>query len=1034
MVHNKRSQFSSYFRNYCIQWVDAKKVNNAGRARGGCLYGFKKVIQNKFNLKFINIQDEIILSANFNGNKVHFIPKYLSCTDWKNEAEKFRTFLQNVNPTNFCIIGDFNARIGEEQILERNLLRDFPNFNSKRNSKDKTINSQGRKLLNIIEDIGGIVLNGRTTGDDFGDFSFCGVMGSSVIDYCFVSSNFLTYVNKFQIASEPFSDHMPLCLEMKISSVRLNIDTQNGLDRLYWKNSHCQSYQENLSNRLCNTSILNEISVDEMVNVVIANIKSANVKMPKKKYFVPRQKWFDWRCYRFRTVMRKHLKEYRSNHSIENRHRYYSSRVNFQNVCKQNKMKYHNNNLRKLQYVTCSKDWWQLSNSLKDRSISDIGDLRADDFVKHFSVLLLDSHDQKISWCMPPWFDPFLDSPFEFCDLNTVLKKLKLSKSPGDDGIPYEFYKYGPPCLHNYMLSLYNYIFLHEDIPSSFKRSILIPLHKKGDKNVVTNYRGLSLINTLCKVFCNIILNRLIHWVSRNNILNEFQAGFRKEYSTVDNIFNLTNIVSLNNQTYKHTYAFFVDFSSAFDLIPRNSLFYKLSTMGLSSKILRILQAMYECSVSRVWDGNTYSSFFPVDSGVKQGCILSPMLFSLYLNDLHDILPGGLYVANTNIKILLYADDIVILSNTPQGLQEMIDVLCDYCLMWSLKVNLAKSKIVVFRKGPRISRDLNWHFDNQDIEIVNNYKYLGVDLSYNLSFNKHIKNKLSASKIAINSTWSKYLSNKEISRKSKLKIFDACSKSIMLYAAQVWGYKRNDDMEKLFRFFIKRVLFLPENTPNYLLYIETGWNTLYVTSLKLHFSYVNKILRLNPLRLPRILAEEILRRDISWVKDWSNLCLSLNYSPPAINVPMCHFWKEILSALVAKERQTFFTEASFSQHHDLYAHLQYDRISSLTDKLSARAASLVIKARGGLLKLNASCFRNTDTICSMCNLNVEENTFHFIGICPIYNQYRMAYFGKVCLTLSEVCMILNGSNFESLYKYLEICIRYRNLILNEFNY
>lgn len=129
------------------------------------------------------------------------------------------------------------------------------------------------------------------------------------------------------------------------------------------------------------------------------------------------------------------------------------------------------------------------------------------------------------------------------------------------------------------------------------------------------------------------MLNRITEWIDNHNILNEYQTGFRKNYSTIDNIFNLVNIVNLNKINKKNTYAFFVDFSCALDTIPRNCLFYKLSCLGLSTKIIRILQAAYEKNESRIWDGNSFSDPFEVEVGVKQGCLLSSILFSLFVND-----------------------------------------------------------------------------------------------------------------------------------------------------------------------------------------------------------------------------------------------------------------------------------------------------------------------------------------------------------------------------------------------------------------
>lgn len=688
-----------------------------------------------------------------------------------------------------------------------------------------------------------------------------------------------------------------------------------------------------------------------------------------------------------------------------------------------------------LNKVKSSSDWWELSNRIKNRKRTVRDVLSADDFYSHFrAVLQTANNNWAVSWCLPCNIDSILDSPIEMCELTSVLNSLKSNRAPGEDGISYEFYKNSPLSFVKEIQSVFNKIFLQEIIPSSFCKSILIPLYKKGDPNLATNYRGLSLIDTLCKIFTNIIYNRITEWIDNNNILNEYQAGFRKNYSTIDNIFNLVNIIELNRTAGNKVYAFFVDFSCAFDTIPRNCLFYKLSCLGLSSKIIRLLQLLYQNTTSRIRSGSTFSNPFPVDLGVKQGCILSPILFSLYMNDLADVLPGGVNVANTNVKVLLYADDIVILSDSPNGLQEMIDCLHRYCLTWSLRVNLDKSKIMIFRTGPRVSKNLRWQFGDEPVDIVNNYKYLGVEINYNLSFKKHLKNKLATAKLAINSTWSSYIKHPKISKSNKLKIFVTASTSIMFYASQVWGYKKYDDVEKLFKFFIKKMLRLPMNTPNYMLYLETGLDSLYTSTLKLHFTYINKVLQMDQNRLPRILAEHIITQNEMWAKEWSTLCSSLQYPRSNPDLPLSFEWKTLISALQARERNENICNARNSQFHDLYAQLNYNVMPSITSEYSTHATALLIRARGGLLDLNSKAFRpNSIGICTICNLDASENTYHFIGVCPMYNEYRLSYFKKTVLSTDEVIDILNGSNYPSLYKYIETSLKFRKLLLNEFN-
>ena len=134
------------------------------------------------------------------------------------------------------------------------------------------------------------------------------------------------------------------------------------------------------------------------------------------------------------------------------------------------------------------------------------------------------------------------------------------------------------------------------------------------------------------------------------------------------------------------------------------------------------------------------------------------------MNNLSVYLQLCVNMAGVNIKNLLYADDIVILADSPSDLQTMIDCLHNYCMEWSLNVNLAKSQILIFRAGNRLSSNLHFRYGDHGICIVNTYKYLGIELSFKLSFKIHLANKLASCKLAINSTWSSYISQPQITK------------------------------------------------------------------------------------------------------------------------------------------------------------------------------------------------------------------------------------------------------------------------------
>lgn len=216
--------------------------------------------------------------------------------------------------------------------------------------------------------------------------------------------------------------------------------------------------------------------------------------------------------------------------------------------------------------------------------------------------------------------------------------------------------------------------------------------------------------------------------------------------------------------------------------------------------------------------------------------------------------------------------------------------------------------------------------------------------------------------------------------------------------------------------------------------LETEQQSQFSATLRLHFDYIRKVLNYPSNRLPCILAKEIIRKNCLWGNAWSSLCeqnqIDIEYmDQQPLEVKHCL----ILNIVKQNEINNFKNDARNSRFHDLYPLLNFDIPSKLVNDFQSDACSLIIKARSGLLNLNAKAFKNnTDGRCNICNLDAVENTNHFIGICPIFKNIRKFYFNKETLNINEVVEILNGKDYFVLYKYLLDALKYRNLIVNEF--
>ena len=229
-----------------------------------------------------------------------------------------------------------------------------------------------------------------------------------------------------------------------------------------------------------------------------------------------------------------------------------------------------------------------------------------------------------------------LNLPFSNADLVKAIRQLRTNKSAGPDKLINEFFINGTHVLCPTMLILFNKLFSMGYFPETWSDGYVIPLHKKGSINDVNNYRGITLLSTLGKLFTRLINNRLSDWAENYSVLIEAQAGFRPDMGTVDNIFVLHGLISHFLNRGKKLYCAFIDFTKAFDYVVREILWFKLIKLGLRGSILEIIKSMYENAKSRVKFCNEIGNEFFCSLGVRQGECLSPLLFSLYLNDIEE--------------------------------------------------------------------------------------------------------------------------------------------------------------------------------------------------------------------------------------------------------------------------------------------------------------------------------------------------------------------------------------------------------------
>ena len=302
-------------------------------------------------------------------------------------------------------------------------------------------------------------------------------------------------------------------------------------------------------------------------------------------------------------------------------------------------------------------------------------------------------------------------------EVRKAVYRAKLNKAVGVDELPSEVLR-NEKCvvlLHK----IIRYCFEEGQVPNDWCRTIINPILKADkDPRDPLGYRGIALISVPCKIYADILNQRLSSWLESNSLLADEQNGFRKERSCIDHLYSLTSIVRNRKLNRKSTFVCFIDAKKAFDCVNRDLLWYKLLQFGINGKFLDALKSLYEGTECAVKVNDHMTDFFRVRQGVKQGCKISPTIFAMYINDLaSDInaLGCGVTIDDVQLAILLYADDIALIAPDEAALQKMLDAVHEWCRRWRMSVNRDKTKILHFR--PASVRRSDYTFVCGDIPL-----------------------------------------------------------------------------------------------------------------------------------------------------------------------------------------------------------------------------------------------------------------------------------------------------------------------------
>ena len=1089
--------YSSIFMDHVKFFAPAKKLDRLGRNSGGVLVLVRRSFSHLVKQIKVTLDNTIILRCDkqlFNADKdVLFVGGYVapesspfySTHALKDGIVMLEEALMEIvgdNELYYCICGDLNARTGREQnrlenmnMFELSSDTEEEAFESlERNSKDTFINSFGQSLLNLCFMFDCTILNGFCTEDPNGEFTYVSPHGCSVIDYFILSQGLCTSMFKLNVHDRVDSWHLPVELYLPLVNSGIGNSSEDEVifkeEKIFWSDKLACQYKAELSSvnfkRGLQTAVEElKIDLDVSVDSVVSALYSAAACMvrtvsSKKRVIVG---WFDQECSRKKKQVRRLLRKFKRTNDMNDRIEYVKERKEYKQTIKNKKKEYDESRLQTLNdSIGNPKEFWRIIRSVNRKSFI-YNRISNEQWYQHFSKLFADSDvDESNNECVveddlrsSEDEEELFDQDITREEVIASIRKLKSSKSAGPDNIVGEMLKCVTDDVIDYLTLLFNKLFCESRFPREWSKSIVVPIFKKGDPEVPDNYRGVALTSVISKVYTHILNKRMTQWANREEKIIEQQAGFRAGYSTTDHIFTLYSIVQKFLQKHSKLYVAFVDFRKAFDSINRNKLWGVLRKVGMHGKLYLAIKSVYNSVLACVREKCLYTDYFQCPNGLKQGCLLSPMLFSFFINELaqelsengkHGIqlVPGAMELFS-----LLFAD-MILLSSTPIGLQNQLDKLKEIADNMNLVVNLDKTNIIVFRLGGYLAAREKWVYGSEMIKVTNAYKYLGMVFTTKLSIKISLADYCRKGKKGVIEIL-KTMRRLHCADPSLFwKLFDTQVVPLLTYSAEVWGLDENiDDIEKVHTFAMKRFCGVPLHSSNKLMYGETGRYPLTLKTAIKCVKYWIKLIRLPLNRLNRqaydMLCVQNNNGKINWVSRVQKLLTENGFGI----VWLCQevgsidiFVAEFKDRLILSFQQTWHWDISQNERYNWYFSFKQIFVSeyyfTCVREKYFRNAFIRFRLRVCGLKAHKMWFStevSQDTSCPSCSA-VYEDEIHFLFKCPMYNDLRDKYLNltgnSFCWrNVSRVISNKNENKLNSLCKFITFALERRKIKIAE---
>ena len=524
-----------------------------------------------------------------------------------------------------------------------------------------------------------------------------------------------------------------------------------------------------------------------------------------------------------------------------------------------------------------------------------------------------------------------------------------------------------------------------------------------------------------------------------------------KKCRASDHNFLLYTLIEKSIKNHKKLYVAFIDFKKAYDTVDRSLLLKRLRQIGINGVFYRTIVEMYKNTKYslKLKDG----CLEPINSnlGLRQGCPLSPMLFNLFIEDISDVYANStdtdpVLLQGKAINHFLYADDLVLVSESARGLQNCLNKLATYAEHKSLTVSIKKSKTMIFNSPGHFIKE-RFHINGEALEPVNSFCYLGFEIKPSGKMTHGASTLLDKASKALRPLM-RAIANFQLPLDLSIRLFHTLIEPIAMYNVENWSTLTDKQLEKLnadtvfdfidkspldilHRKVLKYILGVNKSSPNLAIYGDTGEIPLTIKGFTLLVNFWHHLTNLPDTSLAKLALKESIEIRTNWLKTVEKIMNIFHLTDYVDNPCFKHFFREIGKTFYTSKWEDSIGTIGYSRLN-FYKQIQFEHAPARYTSLPFYQRKVIAKLRCSSHNLEIEKGRHKkkpvgERLCQMCPEKSIENETHFLSHCTAYTALRL----KHGYTDKNPVDIMNDTNQDNLSFYLTKAFDLRNKTLDQ---